>query len=180
MEPAPTQRDAAPLAVYSFSGEVVLRLGVVMALVHVVFLGIGGLVLESPWPSGLDFLMPLGAALLVLVPSHEGLHTLTARSLGHPAGWKIKLPKVFTTVYHPLPRNHAVVVALAPLMVLNSLALGLFLVGPLRLFAAMVWLLNSVGSAGDIWLVVKLLGHDRDTRVLATDAGVEIWPGPVE
>ena len=170
------RQDAVPLATYSFSGEVLLRLGTALALVHLVILGLGGLLLDFPWPSGPEFLLRLAAALVVLVPSHEGLHTLSARSLGHTAGWKIKLPKVFTTVYNPLPRNHVVIIALAPLVVLNSLALGVFLFTPFRLFAALCWLLNAVGSTGDIWLTVKLLGHARDTRVLATNAGVEVWP----
>jgi len=170
-------RPAAPLATYSFSGKVLLGLGSALCLVHIVFLGLGGALLGASWPSGLEFLPWLAAALIVVVPSHEGLHALTAKSLGHTPGFKIDLPKIFTTVTEALPRDHVVVIALAPLVVLNGLALALLVLSPFKLFAALYLLLNTVGSAGDIWLAVKLLGHGRDTRVLATDAGIEVWPG---
>jgi hypothetical protein len=169
-------QPAAPLATYTFSGKVLLGLGSALAFVHVVFLGLGGALLDVSWPTGPEFLPRLAAALIVVVPSHEGLHALAAKGLGHTPGFKIDLPRIFTTFTDSLPRDHVVVIALAPLVVLNGLALVLLVFSPIRLFAALCLLLNTVGSAGDIWLAVKLLGHGRDTRVLATNAGVEVWP----
>lgn len=168
------------MATYAFSGKVLLGLGSALGLVHIVFLGLGGALLDVSWPSGPEFLPWLAAALLVVVPSHEGLHVLAATSLGHTPVVKIELPRIFTTFSQSLPRDHVVVIALTPLVVLNTLAFALFLFSSLRLFAALCLLLNTVGAAGDIWLTVKLLGHSRDTRVLATEAGVEIWPHAAE
>jgi len=144
--------------------------------VHVVFLGLGAALLGVTFPSATVFLPWLVAALAAVVPTHEGVHALAAKSLGHAPGLKIDLPRIFTTMATSLPRDHVVAIALAPLVVLNGLALALFSFEPLRPFAALYLLLNTVGSAGDIWLAVKLLRHDRDTWVLATDAGVEVWP----
>ena len=171
----PPSAGIAPLATYAFSGRVILGLALVLALVHVVFLGVGGAFLDIAWPSGPEFLPWLAVALLVVVPLHEALHALAAKSQGHVPVVKVQLPRVFTTFATSLPRNDVIVIALAPLVALNGLALALFLFGPLRLFAALCILLNTVGSAGDVWLAAKLLGHARDTRVLATDAGVEVW-----
>jgi hypothetical protein len=168
------------LATYAFSGKVLLGLGSALGLVHVVFLGLGGALLDASWPSGPELLPWLAAALLVVVPSHEGLHAVAAKSLGHTPVVKIQLPRIFTTSSESLPRNHVVVIALTPLVVLNTLAFALFSFSSLRLFAALCLLLNTVGATGDIWLTVKLLGHARDTRVLATEAGVEVWPHAVE
>lgn len=169
-------QDGAPLATYAFSGRVLVGLGLGLALVHTVFLGLGGTLLDVSFPSAREFLPWLLAALAAVVPAHEGVHALAAKSLGHTPGFKIDLPRIFTTFATSLPRDHVLVIALAPLVVLNALALALFPFSSLRLFAALCLLLNTVGSAGDIWLAVKLLGHARDTRVLATAAGVEVWP----
>ena len=170
-------RPAAPLATYSFSGKILLGLGSALGLVHILFLGVGGVLLGASWPSGAEFLPPLAAVLIVVVPSHEGMHAITAKILGHTPGLKIDFPRIFTTVTESLPRDHVVLIALAPLVVLNLLALALLVLSPFKLFAALYLLLNTVGSAGDIWLAVKLLGHGRNTHVLATAAGVEVWPG---
>lgn len=180
---SPADRDlvaatggAAPLASYAFSGKILTGLSLALGLVHAVFLGLGGALLDVSWPSGPELLPWLAAALLVVVPSHEGLHALAAKCLGHRPILKIELPRIFTTLSESLPRNHVVLIALTPLLALNTLAFALFFLSAFRLFAALCLLLNTVGSAGDIWLAVKLLGHARDTRVLATEAGVEVRP----
>jgi hypothetical protein len=173
-------RGSAPLATYAFSGKILVGLGLAMGFVHVVFLGLGGALLDIAWPSASEFLPWLAAALIIVVPAHEALHALAGSGLGHRPIVKFQLPRVFTTFAEALPRNHVIVIALTPLVALNTLAVAFFLFSSLQLLAALCALLNTVGSAGDIWLAVKLVRHARDTRVLATDAGVEVWAHAVE
>jgi len=169
-----------PLARYSFTGRVLSELAGALAVVHVVLLGIGGALIDASWPSGLEFLPWLAMALIVVVPLDEKVHVLAATRLGYDPSVKIDLPKIFTTCSESLSRNHVIVVALSPLVALNTLAFTLFWFGPLQLFAALCIVVNTVGSAGDLWLASNLFRHERDARVLATDAGVEVWPGGVK
>lgn len=145
-----------------------------------VLIGIGNAYLDVVWPSTPEILAWLVAALVVVTVLHEALHGLAGRALGHDPVFGVQPPLVFTTFHHRIPRNHLVVIALAPLLVLDGAAVALYATGRLQLFAILCFTVNTIGALGDLWIVSRLARHRPDEWVQDTKSGVEIWsaPGP--
>ena len=87
----------------------------------------------------------------------------------------MKPPLVFTTFAEKIPRDQLIAIAIAPLLVLDSLYLVLFGLGVLPMFMVVGLATNTIGAMGDVWIVLKLLGHDRHTWIQDTKTGVEVW-----
>ncbi len=122
----------------------------------------------------LVFLVQLVAALLVTVLLHEGVHGLAAVLCGCRPRFGVKFPLVFVTFDEMVPRGRFVLVALAPLVLLDAA------------FAALVWaklwpgpfllcvMANTIGATGDVWMALKLLPHARGSLVRDTATGLEV------
>jgi hypothetical protein len=67
------------------------------------------------------------------------------------------------------------VIGLAPLVVLNTVCISLFAAGVLKEFAYFCLLVNTIGAVGDLWIVLKLSGHDQGTLIQDTKDGIEVW-----
>ena len=117
-------------------------------------------------------------AIAVVIVLHEGIHGATGLALGHRPVFGIKPPFVFTTFRHKIPRGHFILVALAPLVILDGVAAALYATGDLRLFYTLCFEINTIGALGDTWIVLKLLPARRGSLVQDTMTGVEIWRPP--
>ncbi|MCZ6792489.1 MAG: DUF3267 domain-containing protein [Planctomycetota bacterium] len=117
----------------------------------------------------------LGAAVITVVVLHEGVHGLVAALQGHRPIFGVKPPLVYMTLRNKVPRGDFVAIAVAPLIVLDLLFAGLYQVPQLSLFANLCFTINTIGAVGDVWIVLKLLPHERGTLVEDTKTGLEVW-----
>ena len=117
----------------------------------------------------------LVAAIVMVVVLHEGTHGAVAHLLGHRPIFGLKLPLVYVTFDKKLPRGHLVAIALAPFVLLNIVFVAVYAAGFLKLLFALCFGINTLGATGDLWIISRLLGHDRGTYVQDTKTGVEIW-----
>ena len=120
----------------------------------------------------------VAAAIVLTVVLHEGTHGLAAKLLGYHPIFGLKPPLVYVTFEETMPRAHLLLIALAPLLVLDAIFFGVFASGHLRVLADLSASINTLGATGDVWIVMKLLGHDARTWVRDTKTGVEIWDLP--
>ena len=74
-----------------------------------------------------------------------------------------------------MPRGAFLLTALAPLVVLNAVFTVLLLGGILPAFSYLALLINTLGSIGDLWIVIKLAPHARSIFVKDTMTGIEVW-----
>lgn len=131
---------------------------------------------------GFSFALP-GALAVVFVATvavvtvlHELVHGLAFRLQGYDVSYGAvpQLGAFYAAAFHQFqPRDETRLVALAPLLVLDVLLVPLLFVPvPMLAFAAFVGLLlNTAGSAGDLYIVWRLqryppgsLSYDADVR----------------
>ena len=76
-----------------------------------------------------------------------------------------------------LPRAHFIAVAMAPLVVLNLLFMLLFFYGGARLglYCDLCLIMNTIGSLGDMWVVLTLLRMPRGVLIQDTKTGIQVW-----
>lgn len=138
-------------------------------------IGIGnamlGLLFPS-WPATLGLLC--GALALVLV-LHEGLHGAAGKLLGYRPIFGVQPPLVFTTFKEKIARNHLVVIALAPLVILDAAFIIAFVLVPGHIFWDLCFAVNTIGALGDVWIVTRVLSHPPQTVFQDTKSGVEAW-----
>jgi hypothetical protein len=115
------------------------------------------------------------AAIIITVVLHEALHGLVALLLGHKTSFGIKLPLVYVTFPGKLPRGHFMLVALAPLVVLDVLFLLVYTWRALRLFSDLSIIINTIGAVADMWIVIRLLRAPRGSMIQDTKTGFEVW-----
>jgi hypothetical protein len=117
----------------------------------------------------------LAAAIVIVVVLHEALHGFVAVLLGHKPFFGIKLPLIYVTFPGKLPRAHFMLVALAPLLVLDILFLLLYSWRALRLFSDLSLVINTIGAIADLWIVIRLLRAPGGSMIQDTKTGFEIW-----
>jgi hypothetical protein len=117
----------------------------------------------------------LAAAVVAVIFLHEAVHGAVARLCGHRPIFGMRPPYFYTTFTEKVPRGHFMVIGLAPLVVLNTICIWLFAAGVLREFAYFCLLVNTIGAVGDLWIILKLSGHDRGTLIQDTKDGIEVW-----
>ena len=127
--------------------------------------------------------LTLNARLLVLfamaftsiIMLHEAVHGIAAVLLGfRPSFWH-KFPAVYVTFDEKIPREHFMITAMAPFVVLDVTLAFLFAVGILKTFCFMGLILNTIGSVGDLWLTFKLCSHASGTMVRDLKTGIEVY-----
>jgi hypothetical protein len=122
-----------------------------------------------------SFYAQLIGAVIAVVFLHEGIHGLTAFILGAKPVFGIKPPLVYTTFKEKIPRLSFILIALAPLVILDILFGLLFAFSILKVFSYFCLIINTIGAVGDIWIFVKLIRHNRNTMIQDTKSGIEIW-----
>ena len=150
-----------------------------LVYVIAVFLGIIAGVVNSFLAIDLRVRPMLGvlvlASLVLVIILHEGLHVTAAMMLGHKPQFGIKLPLVYITFTHKVPRNHFILIALTPFILLDIVFIVLYARGVLKLFCDLCLVINTIGAVGDIWIALKLLQMPRQSLILDTKTGFEVW-----
>ncbi len=169
------QRDFAMtmLAEYTFPRKKAAIYGVIVGIL----IGYGNTFLDLDFSFRPALLGWLIAAILVVVVLHEGIHGGVGVRLGHRPVFGFEPPLVYTTYEEKIPRGHFIAIALAPLIILDILFVAMYKSDSLKLFADLGFAVNTIGSIGDVWIVLKLMRHGRGTFVQDTKTGVQVW-GP--
>ncbi len=139
------------------------------------FQGILYFYLGITFTPGVELGFSLVAAILLVIAAHEAVHGGVATLLGHHPIFGIKPPLVYVTFATKIPRNHLIVIALAPLILLDLVFAALYVAQILELPASLCFGINTIGAVGDLWIVANLVTHGRGTFVQDTKTGVEIW-----
>lgn len=134
--------------------------------------------LEVDLTPSFELLGWVAAAIVLTVVAHEGTHGLAARLLGYKPIFGLKPPLVYVTFVETMPRAHLILIALAPLIVLDAIFFAVFASGRLQTLMDLCASINTLGATGDVWIVLKLLGHDGRTWVRDTKTGVEVFDLP--
>lgn len=123
----------------------------------------------------LKFLGWAGIAMIAVIFLHEGVHGLAAVLFRQKPRFELKPPLVYITFTDKIPRGYFILIALAPLVILD-IAFGIiFTLGVLDIFSYFCLIINTIGATGDIWIIIKLLPHKRGILVQDTKTGIEIW-----
>jgi hypothetical protein len=155
-------------AVYLAAGGTGVVAGIINSLLPLDF---------SIRPALLGWLL-LSIPLVVVL--HEGTHGLAAVFFGHRPLFGLKPPLVYITFTEKIPRGYFILIALAPLVVLDVLFGLMYYHGTLRLFADFCFIINTLGAAGDVWITVKLISVPPGSLIQDTKTGFEVWrPGGV-
>lgn len=169
--PDGTTAGWARVAAYDLPRRKATLVGVGMGVVFGVWIAMAGVIL----PDWLPLLAWLAAAMVLTVAAHEGIHGGVARLQGHRPIFGLKPPLVYVTFDEAIPRRHFMVVALAPLLVLDALFAVMYVTDVLPLLALLGLLVNTMGALGDLWMFWKLLPHPPDALVQDTKTGMEVW-----
>lgn len=111
----------------------------------------------------------LGSFLILLsaiVSLHELTHGITFQILGYKVKYGIRFPVAYAMAHKQFIKSRDYfIVALAPLFILDLLAIGLFFIkipflSNLALFTLVV---NTSGAVGDIWMAFKICTYPKNT-----------------
>ncbi len=106
--------------------------------------------------TGMVWWIALILIFVIVLPLHELIHGITITLLGHHASYGAKLSKgvLYATAENALfRRNEYLAVALAPLIVITLLAMGLMLVldQGWAYYVGIAAVFNAGGAIGDLW-----------------------------
>ena len=163
------QRDA--LAVYTFPRTKATLYGLGVGIL----VGIGNSFLALDFEPRLTLFGTLIAAIVVVLILHEGLHGAVGILFNYRPIFGLEPPLVYTTFHERIRRTHFIAIALAPLLVLDVVFIGLYAAGVFRLFMDLCFAVNTIGAVGDMWIVMKLLPHDSTSVVQDTKTGIAIY-----
>ncbi len=149
---------------------------VVYGILVGLLIGYGNTLLE------VDFALPVAllvvlviSAIVIVVVVHEGLHGGVGMLLGHRPTFGLEPPLVYTTYEEKIPRDHLIAITLAPLIAIDIACIALYWVGAIRLFAVLCFAVNTIGSLGDAWIVMKVVRHPAGSLIQDTKTGVQVW-----
>ena len=117
----------------------------------------------------------LVASIIFIVIVHESVHGSVALLFGFKPIFGLKIPLVYVTFTKKIQRGRFIVIALAPLFILNAVFGIFFAMNFIKVFSYFCLIINTLGSVGDIWMTVKLLPHEKGTLVQDTKTGIEVW-----
>lgn len=120
--------------------------------------------------------LAIAGGILVMAVAHEGVHGLLMRAFGARPQFGIEwtLGAAYATAPgFPFRRNHFIVIALAPLLLLS--AAGLLLAPAVPLPALVVALaFNAAGASGDVWMTALCLRYPADAVIMDERDGIRI------
>jgi hypothetical protein len=140
-----------------------------------ILIGIGNAMLRVVFPSWLATLGMLVAALILVLLLHEGLHGGVGWLFRYKPIFGVQPPLVFTTFKERIARNHFIMIAMAPLVLLDVAFVAGFLFASWVVFWDLCFAVNTIGSIGDVWIVTRLLKHPSDTMFQDTKSGLRAW-----
>ena len=130
---------------------------------------------QNPTSVTINVLPEIGFIIL-LVAIHEVIHYLTTWVNGQSPEFGLRFQKTFWLLKEPVPyvvaleqrisRNENIFALIAPLVVINALAVGVLLL-PLpdvaNHFARLALVVNTAGSVQDLYNVIRLLKYPKKT-----------------
>ena len=158
---------SAPAYVITLGSWVTLRLAAYSVLLLFLAAGVFSALTQSTGTAQMSdiWVTPVlyVAVYLGALIAHELIHGLFFRLFGgrprYGAGIKYFLPYLYATApRYAFPLRQMIIIALAPLLVLSSLALVVALLVPAWVgYLAVVFIGNTVGAIGDIWMTSCLI-----------------------
>jgi hypothetical protein len=144
--------------------------------------------LFSSTPTGSSFAIPpalfrnIGLALIAVLIFHEIVHGLFYWLFsGHRPrfGFQGLFPYAEAPDGIYFPRNQFLMVGLSPLVILSAVGLLLMMIIPIAYVPLLLFFvaLNAAGAAGDLIMVIQLMGFSADTVMEDSGSGVIIY-GP--
>jgi hypothetical protein len=121
------------------------------------------------------------AAIIITIVLHEWLHGMTMKIFGAKPQYGFKWKQLLfyaTCPGHAFQRNHYIVVALAPLVVLTGLfVLGIWLLnGTTRVvLLGICGTLNASGAIGDIWMSGIALRYPSTAYIVDEQDGMRVF-----
>jgi Putative zincin peptidase len=111
---------------------------------------------------------------------HELVHGITFAAFGGSPRYGLKVKYFLPLVYATSPgdlfhRNAFIVIALAPLIVIDIICLLLLAIFPQAFWLIWVIAFNTGGAIGDIWIAVQLLRCSKSVRVEDREEGIAIY-----
>ncbi|WP_254543389.1 DUF3267 domain-containing protein [Halomarina pelagica] len=112
-----------------------------------------------------SFVGLLGSFVATIVV-HEGVHAIAARALGYRVAFGVdrRLPGVYAAAFGQIvTRRDQVLIALAPLVVVDALAVALLALGdgPLVGVGFVAFVVNTAGAVGDLYVTWRAAGLPR-------------------
>ena len=152
------------------------NIAAVYAIIFGSFIGIYSTI-YAPVQFSLDpgLLFWMVAAISSIVIVHEAVHGLVAALFGIRPIFGHKFPTVYVTFKERMSRNHFLIIATAPFIIIDVIFILLFAAGFNKIYCYFCLILNTAGSFGDLWIAIKLIGHKRGTVVQDLKTGFEVW-----
>jgi hypothetical protein len=127
---------------------------------------------------------PKLGVLVVMTAIHEGIHYLASKRQGHSPQFGITLQKTLWLLKEPVPyvvtlqeqisRREMIRALIAPLIVIDAIALGALLLplsGDVIYYAKLVLVVNTAGSMQDLYNVIRLLRLPDEAVFMNIDDG---------
>ena len=129
---------------------------------------------------GINYLLILLAAIVIMLVAHEMVHGLAMAAFGARPRFGVlwQAMMAYTTAPgYAFRRNEYVVVITSPLVVLSLLALmGVLLVDPpAAVLLAAAATLNAAGAVGDLWILSVVLRYPSPAYVVDERDGMRIF-----
>lgn len=105
------------------------------------------------------------ALLVFFVSLHELVHGAAFKYFGYEVRYGAILPAAYAIAEKQFIKSRDyLLVALAPLFVLDIFAIGFFFIGisVLSDIALFVLVINTAGAVGDLWMVYKIIRYPKD------------------
>lgn len=103
--------------------------------------------------------------VIFIVSLHEFIHGAAFKFFGYRISYGIMLPIIYTIAEKQFIKSRDnLLAALAPLIILDIVAIGLLFIkiSILRDIAIFILIFNTVGSIGDIWIAYKITRFSKD------------------
>lgn len=118
--------------------------------------------------------------VIVVIPIHEGLHGLAILLTGHKPRFGAKLDKgvVYATADGALfRRNDFIMIALAPIVVMTLVGMGLMIVLPdgLANLVSLGIVFNAASAIGDLWMTWVVLRYPSSALVKDEEDGIRVF-----
>jgi hypothetical protein len=135
---------------------------------------------STAFSESLSGLIAVIVVVIVTFGGHELAHGLAIRWAGHRPRFGIALQKgvLYATADGAyFPRNHFVIIALAPLVLLTLIGMIVmaFVPDSIGYYVGLIVVLNAAGSIGDLWMSAEVLRHPPDTLVRDEADSIRIY-----
>ncbi len=135
---------------------------------------------STAFSESLSGVVAVVAVLAITFGGHEAVHGLAIRLLGHRPRFGMMLRKgvFYATADNALfPRNHFIMIALAPLLLLTvaGMVVMIFVPDTISYYVGLIVVLNAAGSIGDLWMTAVALRYPPEALVRDEADSIRIY-----